>query len=142
MALLLRCSITIFAVPARVIQGVCMLYHLHEFSRSLLTPMVQFAETSAKLFTNPVSPLAHAPFAQRIAAGYELMFRLGKDYEKPRFDIGTTLVNGKEVGIIEEVAMTKPFCRLLHFKKHSSKSAALKQPTVLLVAPLSGHHST
>lgn len=121
-----------------------MLYHMHEFSRSLLTPLVQFAETSAKLFTNPVSPLAHAPFAQRIAAGYELMFRLGKDYEKPRFDIDTTLVSGKEVGIVEEVEMTKPFCRLLHFKKNLSNKeiTALKQPTVLLVAPLSGHHST
>jgi poly(3-hydroxybutyrate) depolymerase len=121
-----------------------MLYHMHEFSRSLLTPLVQFAETSAKLFTNPVSPLAHAPFAQRIAAGYELMFRLGKDYEKPRFDIDTTLVSGKEVAIVEEVEMTKPFCRLLHFKKNLSNKeiTALKQPTVLLVAPLSGHHST
>ncbi|QRX82129.1 polyhydroxyalkanoate depolymerase [Glaciimonas sp. PAMC28666] len=121
-----------------------MLYHMHEFSRSLLTPLVQFAETSAKLFTNPVSPLAHAPFAQRIAAGYELMYRLGKDYEKPNFDINTTLVNGKEIAIIEEVEITKPFCRLLHFKKDVSKKefVALKQPTVLLVAPLSGHHST
>ena len=121
-----------------------MLYHMHEFSRSLLTPLVQFAETSAKLFTNPISPLAHAPFAQRIAAGYELMYRLGKDYEKPKFDINTALVNGKEIAIIEEVALTKPFCRLLHFKKDVSKKefVALKQPTVLLVAPLSGHHST
>ncbi|KAF3999321.1 polyhydroxyalkanoate depolymerase [Glaciimonas immobilis] len=121
-----------------------MLYHMHEFSRSLLTPLVQFAETSAKLFTNPVSPFAHAPFAQRIAAGYELMYRLGKDYEKPNFDVGTVLVNEKEVAIVEEVAITKPFCRLLHFKKDLSDKeiAALKQPTVLLVAPLSGHHST
>src|SRR5476649_517968 len=116
-----------------------MLYHLHEMQRSLLTPLMQWADASSKLFTNPVSPLAHAPFAQRIAAGYELMFRLGKDYEKPRFDIGTTLVGGTEIGVIEEVEMTKPFCRLLHFKKNLSNKeiAALKQPTVLLVAPLS-----
>ncbi|PUA19265.1 polyhydroxyalkanoate depolymerase [Glaciimonas sp. PCH181] len=121
-----------------------MLYHMHEFSRSLLTPLVQFAETSAKLFTNPVSPLAHTPFAQRIAAGYELMYRLGKDYEKPNFNIETTTINGTDVGIVEEVEMTKSFCRLLHFKKNLGKKeiAALKQPTVLLVAPLSGHHST
>ena len=121
-----------------------MLYHMHEFSRSLLTPLVQFAETSAKLFTDPVSPLAHTPFAQRIAAGYELMYRLGKDYEKPHFNIETTTVNGIDVGIVEEVDTTKAFCRLLHFKKNLSKKeiTALKQPTVLLVAPLSGHHST
>ncbi|NRR34141.1 polyhydroxyalkanoate depolymerase [Oxalobacteraceae bacterium] len=121
-----------------------MLYQLHEMQRSLLTPLMQWADASSKLFTNPVSPLAHAPFAQRIAAGYELMYRLGKDYEKPAFEIDTTLVAGEEVGIIEEVVVSKPFCRLIHFKKNLSdkKIAALKQPTVLLVAPLSGHHST
>ena len=121
-----------------------MLYHLHEMQRSLLTPLMQWADASSKLFTNPVSPLAHTPFAQRIAAGYELMYRLGKDYEKPAFDIDTTTVNGADVGIIEQVEVNKPFCRLIHFKKDLSEKAiaALKQPKVLLVAPLSGHHST
>ncbi|MFX6258298.1 polyhydroxyalkanoate depolymerase, partial [Acinetobacter baumannii] len=53
-------------------------------------------------------------------------------------------VDGKPVGITEEVVEEKPFCRLIHFKKDLSarQSAALKQPTVLVVAPLSGHHST
>ena len=121
-----------------------MLYQLHEFNRSLMLPLVQWADAGARLFTDPVSPLAHTPFSQRIAAGYELMYRLGKDYEKPAFDITSTLINGKEVGIVEEVAKTLPFCRLLHFKKNLSNKdvSALKQPTVLLVAPLSGHHST
>src|SRR5471032_3142321 len=121
-----------------------MLYHLHEMQRSLLTPLMQWADASSKLFTNPVSPLAHTPFAQRIAAGYGLMYRLGKDYEKPAFDIDTTTVNGADVGIIEQVEVNKPFCRLIHFKKDLSEKAiaALKQPKVLLVAPLSGHHST
>ncbi|MQQ99503.1 polyhydroxyalkanoate depolymerase [Glaciimonas soli] len=121
-----------------------MLYQIHELNRSLFGPLIQFAETSAKLFTNPISPLAHTPFAQRIGAGYELLYRLGKDYEKPAFDIQTTLVNGKEVAINEEISVTKPFCRLLHFKKNLSDKeiSALKQPTVLLVAPLSGHHAT
>jgi poly(3-hydroxybutyrate) depolymerase len=121
-----------------------MLYQFHEFNRSLLHPLVQWADAGSRLFTDPISPLAHTPFAQRIAAGYELMYRLGKQYEKPEFDIDSTLINDKEVGITEEVVTTLPFCRLLHFKKNLSKKelVALKQPTVLLVAPLSGHHST
>jgi poly(3-hydroxybutyrate) depolymerase len=121
-----------------------MLYHLHEMQRSLLTPLMQWADASSKLFANPVSPLAHSPFAQRIAAGYELMYRLGKDYEKPEFEIDSTLVNDATVGIVEETVVTKPFCRLIHFKKdlNAKATAALKQPKVLLVAPLSGHHST
>ena len=121
-----------------------MLYHFHELNRSFLNPLIQWAEASSKLFTNPISPLAHTPFAQRIAAGYELLYRLGKDYDKPAFDIETVPVAGETVGIVEEVRIHKPFCRLIHFKKNLSAKAftALNQPTVLLVAPLSGHHST
>lgn len=121
-----------------------MLYQLHELQRSLMTPLMQWADASSKLFSNPVSPFAHTPFSQRIAAGYELMYRLGKDYEKPAFAIDTTTVDGATVGIIEHTVATKPFCRLLHFKKDLSDTelAALNQPKVLLVAPLSGHHST
>ncbi len=121
-----------------------MLYQLHELNRSLLNPLIQWAEASSKLFSDPVSPLAYTPFAQPIAAGYELMYRLGKDYEKPQFGINSVAIKGKDVKIIEEVADEKSFCTLLHFKKDLSAKAfaALKQPTILLVAPLSGHHAT
>jgi poly(3-hydroxybutyrate) depolymerase len=112
--------------------------------RSMLTPMMQWADASSKLFSNPVSPFAHTPFSQRIAAGYELMYRLGKEYEKPDFGIDSTTLNGESIGILERTIETRPFCRLQHFKKDLSdkKFAALRQPKVLLVAPLSGHHST
>ncbi len=121
-----------------------MLYQLHEMNRTLLSPLIQWAEASSKLFTNPVSPFAHTPFAQRIAAGYELMFRLGKEYEKPAFGITHTEVNGIRTAIIEDVAVDKPFCKLIHFRKdkHAAKLRDLQQPKVLLVAPLSGHHAT
>ncbi len=121
-----------------------MLYQLHELNRSLLNPLIQWAEASSKLFSDPVSPFAYTPFAQPIAAGYELMYRLGKDYAKPHFDISSVNIKGKDVKIIEEVAEEKSFCTLLHFKKDMSAKAyaALKQPTILLVAPLSGHHAT
>ena len=84
-----------------------MLYQFHEINRTLLNPLVQWADASSKLFSNPVSPFAHTPFAQRIAAGYELMYRLGKDYEKPPFDIPTTTVEGKTVPLTEQVAIEK-----------------------------------
>jgi poly(3-hydroxybutyrate) depolymerase len=121
-----------------------MLYQLHEMQRSFLNPLMQWADASAKLFSNPVSPFAHTPFSQRIAAGYELMYRLGKDYEKPAFGLTSTIIDGKTVGIMERAVVSKPFCKLMHFKKdmRDGDFAALKQPTVLVVAPLSGHHAT
>jgi len=46
----------------------------------------------------------------------------------------------------EQVAIEKPFCRLLRFKRFSDDAAVLQamkeQATVLVIAPLSGHHST
>lgn len=121
-----------------------MLYQLHEFNRSLLNPLMHWAEASSRLFTDPVSPLAYSPYAQRIAAGYELLYRLGKQYEKPNFGIESVLVKGKAVAIVEEETEKKPFCTLIHFRKKlpPKEFAALKQPAVLLVAPLSGHHAS
>jgi len=39
-----------------------MLYQLHEMQRTLLSPLMQWADATAKILTNPVSPLAHTPF--------------------------------------------------------------------------------
>ncbi|MEN9867266.1 MAG: hypothetical protein RL748_2856 [Pseudomonadota bacterium] len=121
-----------------------MLYQLHEIQRSLMSPFLHWAEASASMLTNPISPFAHTPFSQRIAAGYELMYRLGKQYDKPEFGISDTEVAGQPVEICQEVAIEKPFCKLLHFRKEMPKKtlSTLNQPTVLIVAPLSGHHST
>jgi poly(3-hydroxybutyrate) depolymerase len=121
-----------------------MLYQLREMNRTLLAPLMQWAETTATLYSSPASPLAQLPYAQRIAAGYELLYRLGKDYEKPNFELNETTVGEQTVGIVEEIIVTKPFCELIHFKKDlpAKQLRALKQPKVLLIAPLSGHHAT
>ena len=123
-----------------------MLYQLYETQRALMAPFSEFASASSKLYNHPLSPFTHTPMAQRVSAGLDLMHRLAKDYEKPAFDIRSALVNGVEVAVQEQVAIAKPFCRLLRFKRFTDDSAALEnmktQPTVLLVAPLSGHHST
>jgi len=123
-----------------------MLYQFFETQRALLSPFSEFAAASAKLYSHPLSPFAHTPMAQRLSAGLDLMHRLAKDYEKPEFDIKTVEVDGTDVAVQELVALEKPFCRLLRFKRYTDDPAVLAkmkdQPTVLVVAPLSGHHST
>lgn len=123
-----------------------MLYQLYETQRALLSPFSEFAGASAKLYSNPLSPFAHTPLAHRMSAGLELMHRLAKDYEKPEFGITSVKVNGVDVVVQEQVVVEKPFCRLLRFKRFTDESTLLsklkEQPTVLVVAPLSGHHST
>jgi poly(3-hydroxybutyrate) depolymerase len=123
-----------------------MLYQLYESQRALMAPFAEFASASSKLYSHPLSPFMHVPMAQRLAASFDLMHRLAKEYEKPRFDIQSTTVDGVEVAVQEQVAVEKPFCRLLRFKRFTDHARVLErmkeQPTVLVVAPLSGHHAT
>ncbi len=123
-----------------------MLYQLYETQRALMAPFSEFASATAKLYNHPLSPFTHTPMAERVSAGFDLAHRLAKEYEKPEFGIRTVPVNGIDVAIQEQVPITKPFCRLLRFKRFSDNPAVLdvmkNQPTVLVVAPLSGHHST
>ena len=123
-----------------------MLYQLYETQRAMLSPFAEFASASSKLYSHPLSPFAHTPMADRVSAGLDLMHRLSKEYEKPEFNIGSASVGGVEVAVQQQVAMNKPFCRLLRFKRFTDNLAALSEmkehPTVLIVAPLSGHHST
>ncbi|MCM5680308.1 polyhydroxyalkanoate depolymerase [Schlegelella sp. S2-27] len=123
-----------------------MLYQLYETQRALLSPFAEFASASAKLYSHPMSPFTHTIGADRVAAGFDLMHRLSKEYEKPAFDITSVQVNGVDVAVQEQVAVSKPFCRLLRFKRFTDEAKLLPkmkaQPTVLVVAPLSGHHAT
>ncbi|HRD95885.1 MAG TPA: polyhydroxyalkanoate depolymerase [Rubrivivax sp.] len=123
-----------------------MLYQIYETQRALMSPFSEFASASAKLFDHPLSPFAHMPLAERVSAGFDLLHRLAKEYEKPPFNITSATVDGVEVAVQERVAMSKPFCRLLRFKRFTDNARALdrmkSQPSVLVVAPLSGHHAT
>ena len=123
-----------------------MLYQLHELNRALLAPATHLAHAGARMFSTPGSWLARLPGSARIAAGYELMYRMGKDYPKPEFGIDSVDVHGVRLPVVEQTALTKPFCNLLHFKRYSDdprKAKVLRNsPPVLAVAPLSGHHAT
>jgi len=123
-----------------------MLYKLYENQRSLMEPFTDLAKSAAKLYANPLSPLGQWPLSQRISAGYDLLHRLGKDYEKPEFGLRTVDVDGVEVAIHERVEIKKPFCELRRFKRLSDDIPTLTklkdQPAVLIVAPLSGHYAT
>ena len=102
-----------------------MLYQIYEAQRSLMEPFADFAQAAAKLYSNPLSPLGQTPLAQRVAAGYDLLYRLGKDYEKPAFGITTVDVDGVGVAIHERIEMDKPFCELRRFKRFSDDPATL-----------------
>jgi len=121
-----------------------MLYQLHELQRRFMNPLSVWAQATSELFSSPYSPLAYTPFSRRLAAGYELLHRIGKSYEKPAFNLDHTRIGEVDVPVQQEVALDKAFCKLLHFRRELPPKLAArpKDPTVLIVAPLSGHNAT
>jgi poly(3-hydroxybutyrate) depolymerase len=120
-----------------------VLYQLHEFQRSIMQPISRLAGASAQFYTSPYSPLAYTPFSKRMAATFDLIHRIGKDYVKPEFGLDQTTVDGETVQVLERVIVDKPFCKLLHFERQFPEGSPRRSdPKLMLVAPLSGHHAT
>ena len=122
------------------------LYQYHELGRAMTAPLTYWAEANAKVFSASSSFLSALPGSDRLAAANELFYRVGKDYEKPPFAIHQVKKDGHDVPVVERVVIDKPFCRLLRFKRYTDDAENIlgmkDQPTVLVVAPLSGHHAT
>ncbi len=123
-----------------------MLYSLYEARRAILKPVADFSNTLSRVYGDPLLPIGHTPFSNQISAGFDLIHRLGKEYDKPEFEIETIEVDGHEVSIHERTEINKPFCELKRFKRMADDVDTLlkikAQPAVLIVAPLSGHYAT
>ncbi|MFT4564726.1 MAG: poly(3-hydroxybutyrate) depolymerase, partial [Gammaproteobacteria bacterium] len=70
--------------------------------------------------------------------------RLTKHYAKPTFGIDSVDVPGGTIRVTEEIRTSMPFGELLHFKRDLPATSGRRKadPTVLLVAPMSGHYAT
>ena len=123
-----------------------LLYQFHEWNRAWLEPFSYWADANAHMLSSPHSWMSSLPGATRAAAGFELLHRIGKDYEKPEFGIHEVEVEGRKCPVVEREVLRTPFCRLLRFKRYSDDAGELhglkSDPSVLVVAPLSGHHAT
>lgn len=117
-----------------------MLYSLYEAQHAALAPFRLAAELSRGWFGNPFSPLSYSPLARRLAAGSDLFLRVTQRYEKPAWAIDSTEIGGARVPVTLDVALDKPFCKLIHFRRELETPR--NDPKVLVVAPLSGHHAT
>lgn len=114
------------------------LYNMFELQHFMLTPLRMAAKNAQKFYDNPLNPFFYSPWNRTASAGIEVFERVTRKYTKPVFGLMHTYVNGKEVLIEETIVKKKPFCNLIHFEKKSK----IKQPKLLIVAPMSGHFST
>jgi poly(3-hydroxybutyrate) depolymerase len=124
-----------------------MLYHAYELSHAAVAPLRQIADYQKRLYRSPYNPVAYTWTGRSIVAACDLFESLTRRYSKPAWNLPKTLVNGYPVTVMPEVVWQKPFCELMHFRRDAeelkhARSGSVRDPRVLLVAPLSGHYAT
>jgi len=119
-----------------------MLYQLYHWNRQLSQPMRMSADWLQELYTSPYNPWSETRFGKSMAAGAEIVSRLTRDYGEPDFALDSTVVDGHEVAVNEEILVRKPFCNLVRFRRDLTGLPARQDPKVLVVAPMSGHFAT
>ncbi len=116
-------------------------YHLYEMNHAAMSPVRAAVDMTRLYFKNPLNPLSHTQVGRTVAASCEMWERVTRRYGKPAFELHTTIVDGEEVDITEEVVWSGPFCDLLHFERDLPEERKA-DPKILIVAPMSGHYAT
>jgi poly(3-hydroxybutyrate) depolymerase len=119
-----------------------VLYHLYELNRAALSPARAAADAYRLLFSNPFNPAYHTPLGKGAAAVLELFERTTRRYRQPSWGIDSVEVRGREAAVRERVVVSKPFCNLVHFEREAPGWRRLRDPKILLVAPMAGHFAT
>lgn len=123
-----------------------MIYQMSESLRTVNRPLAKWAQSTSWIYSGLASFFNQNPFVKAMHASNDMLYRICKDYTKPEFSIASVELDGSTILIKESIRLAKPFCDLRHFERFSSDLKVIKaidnQPTVLIVAPMSGHHAT
>jgi poly(3-hydroxybutyrate) depolymerase len=115
-----------------------MLYSAYELQRSWLAGASAWAAMSAEMLSNPVNPFSYLGGGPVLASALEVFAHAAAPRGKPSFDLDHTIIDGKPVGVTEEIVLQKPFGQLKHFARDGVEGG----PRLLIVAPMSGHFAT
>jgi len=114
------------------------MYSSYRLGRAIAFPVNSWASAVKAIWSHPALPIASTPFGRAVATASELLERMTRRYPKPPFNLTSTVIGGRTVAVREVPFLRTPFCDLVHFER----DAARRDPKVLLVAPLSGHHAS
>jgi poly(3-hydroxybutyrate) depolymerase len=115
-----------------------MIYNLYQANMDLLDPMRLMAKSTSQFMRKPWPGTEDSFTVKFIASALELLSDAGTTHSRPAFDIDSVAVGNRQVEIREISAFKTPFATLLHFAKDSN----VRQPKILVVAPMSGHFAT
>lgn len=114
-----------------------MLYQAYHATAAALEPL-RIAARLALAGGNTFKAFNGGCVNQSTAAFLEIATNASVTHDRPAYGIDQVEVGNRAVPVWEEVALSLPFCDLLHFVKDSPAP----QPKLLLIAPLSGHFAT
>ncbi|MFM9978728.1 MAG: polyhydroxyalkanoate depolymerase [Sphingomonadaceae bacterium] len=114
-----------------------MLYNAYEVQRQMLAGMGAFADLGSEWLQSPFHPARYFG-GPMFASALEVFAHAAAPRGKPAFGLATTMVDGREVAVREEIVLQKPFGQLKRFVKDGVEGA----PKLLIVAPMSGHFAT
>ena len=115
-----------------------MIYQAYQAQTDLMGPMRAFAQVAVDMLDGPFSSMFDRSALQPLSAAYQMMARAKLTHARPAFDIASVRVGNADGPVSEEIVHQAAFGSLLRFRKHTD----VKQPRVLLIAPLSGHYAT
>jgi poly(3-hydroxybutyrate) depolymerase len=123
-----------------------MLYALSEFGYYASTPWRFAARAARDFWSAPANPAANTEFGRNAYAAADLFANVTRRYGKPQWRIDSTEINGQTVRVTPTTTWSSPWVNLVHFaRSRTDMRKAGKRtldPTVLIVAPLSGHYAT
>jgi len=114
-----------------------MLYDAYEVQRSLLAGASKLAGLGAGWLNNPANPWGYSSMGPMVAASLEVFAHAAAPRGKPEFAIEKTRIGRKDVPVHEEILLRKPFGQLKHFYREGIETG----PSLLIVAPMSGHYA-
>ena len=115
-----------------------MLYDAYEVQRSLLAGASRLAGLGAGWLNNPANLMGYSAMGPMVAASLEVFAHASAPRGKPDFGIDSVKVGRKQVRVDEQILVRKPFGQLKHFARNGIEGA----PSLLIVAPMSGHYAT
>jgi poly(3-hydroxybutyrate) depolymerase len=115
-----------------------MLYDAYEMQRSLLAGASTLANIGAGWMQNPANPFAYSSMGPIVGSALDVFAHAAAPRGKPDFGLHSTTIDGREVPVVEEIVLRKPFGQLKRFRREGVEGS----PRLLIVAPMSGHYAT
>jgi poly(3-hydroxybutyrate) depolymerase len=123
-----------------------MLYSLYELGHLSVAPLRIAALMQSSMLRSPFNPIGDTEVARTAAAAADLFESMTRRYRKPSWNLTTTKIDGVDVQVTPRAVSSTPWCNMIHFERDAEQLKRARgervDPTVLLVAPMSGHYAT